>query len=286
MGEKVFVGVIGGSGVYDIEGLRRPRQVRVETPFGPPSDELLVGEHEGVGVAFLPRHGRGHRLLPSEVPYRANVFALRQLGAHRVLSLSAVGSLREDLAPGDFVLVDQFLDRTFRRANTFFGDGLVAHVPLGNPTCAATRAAVGEAAQTLGIHTHQGGTYVCIEGPQFSTRAESELYRSWGCHVVGMTNATEARLVREAGMSFCTIAMVTDYDCWHPEHDHVTVEGVLAILRSNAERVRELIRRAVPKVAALGPSPWRGILGGAVLTAEERIPAAARQRLAALFRSE
>ena len=283
MSDQALLGIIGGSGVYDIDGLRQARTVALRTPYGDPSDPLLLGEYEGVPLAFVPRHGKGHRYTPSEVPYRANVYALRQLGCQRVLSISAVGSLREQFAPGHFVLVDQFIDRTVARAGSFFGGGIVAHVPLAEPTDAAMRAAVAAAGAGLGLQLHQGGTYLCIEGPQFSTKAESELYRSWGCHVIGMTNATEARLVREAGMSFCTIAMVTDYDCWHPEHDAVTVEQVIAIAKANAERVRELVRRAVPRLAALGPSPWRDVLRGAVMTAPGAIPAAARERTAALF---
>jgi len=254
-----------------------------ETPFGAPSDALLLGESEGVPVAFLPRHGRGHHLLPSEVPYRANLYALRELGVQRLLSISAVGSLKEEFAPGEFVLVDQFLDRSNRRGVSFFGDGIVAHVPLADPLCAETRGAVRRAAEGLDLRIHSGGTYLCMEGPQFSTRAESELYRSWGCSVIGMTNATEARLAREAGMSFCTIAMVTDYDCWHPRHDEVSVEQIVATAHANAKRARELVRRSIPGIAALGPSPWRGVLEGAVLTASGSISPQARLRTKALF---
>ncbi|TAH34528.1 MAG: S-methyl-5'-thioadenosine phosphorylase [Planctomycetota bacterium] len=283
MTDHALLGVIGGSGVYDIAGLRHARSVTLSTPYGDPSAPFLLGEYEGVPLAFVPRHGNGHRLLPTEVPYRANVYALRQLGCQRVLSISAVGSLQDPCAPGHFVLVDQFIDRTVRRVSTFFGDGIVAHVPMAEPVDAGMRRAVLEAGHGLPITLHDGGTYLCIEGPQFSTRAESELYRSWGCRVIGMTNATEARLAREAGMSFCTVAMVTDYDCWHPEHDSVTVEQVVATAMANAERVRELVRRSVPRIAALGPSPWRNVLRGAVMTAPDGIPAAARQRTAALF---
>lgn len=280
---QATVGVIGGSGVYDIRGLQNTRHVSVETPFGLPSDEIYLGDYEGVSVAFVPRHGKGHRFTPSEVPYRANVYALRQLGVQRVLSVSAVGSLKEQFVPGHFVLVDQFIDRTVRRIPTFFGEGIVGHVPLADPVCGDMRSQVMNASDGLDVTVHLGGTYLCIEGPQFSTKAESELYRSWGCHVIGMTNATEARLVREAGMSFCTIAMVTDYDCWHPDHDQVTVEQVIAIAMQNAERVRDLVRESIPRIAALGPSPWRSVLDGAVMTAADRIPESARERTAALF---
>ncbi|KAA3612952.1 MAG: S-methyl-5'-thioadenosine phosphorylase [Planctomycetota bacterium] len=281
-----MIGVIGGSGVYDIQGLENAREVEIQTPYGQPSDKLLLGDYQGVPLAFVPRHGKGHRYTPTEVPYRANIHAFRQLGVQRILSISAVGSLQEAFAPGDFVLVDQFIDRTVRRQSTFFGNGMVAHVPLADPICQNMRQEVLQAAEGLEIKVHLGGTYLCIEGPQFSTVAESELYRSWNCQVIGMTNATEAKLVREAGMSFCTIAMVTDYDCWHPDHDDVTVEQIIAVARSNAERVRELVRLAIPRVAALGPSPWRKVLQGAVMTAAQRIPEDTRRATAVFFQED
>ena len=272
MANQALLAILGGSGVYGFDGLEEVEELRPDTPFGKPSDAILLGKLGGVPVAFLPRHGRGHIHTPSEVPYRANLFALRALGVQRVLSVSAVGSLTEAHAPGDFVLVDQFVDRSLRRGTTFFGDGIAAHVPFGHPVCPATLAAVEEAAQGLAVKVHSGGTYLCIEGPQFSTRAESELYRDLGATVVGMTQATEARLAREAGMAFACIAMVTDFDCWHPDHDEVDVEAVVAVARRNADAVRELVLRSIPALAALGPSPWRDVLRGAVMTADDQIP--------------
>ncbi len=286
MKPRAAIGVIGGSGVYDIRGLEDVEELELNTPYGMPSDRVVVGRLDGVEVAFLPRHGRGHRFTPSEVPYRANVYALRMLGVERLLSVSAVGSLWEEYAPGDFVLVDQFVDRTHRRVQTFFGDGIVAHVPMGEPVDPAMVEAVLAAAEEVEPRVHRGGAYVCIEGPQFSTKAESELFRSWGCKIIGMTNVTEAKLAREAGLGFACIAMVTDYDCWHDEHDDVDVEQVIRIAHQNAENVRDLVRLSIPRLAALGPSPWRRVLDGAVMTRPELIPADARERTEALFRRD
>jgi 5'-methylthioadenosine phosphorylase len=286
MNQRAMIGVIGGSGVYDIRGLEDVEELELNTPYGMPSDRVVVGRLDGVEVAFLPRHGRGHRFTPSEVPYRANVYALRMLGVERLLSVSAVGSLWEEYAPGDFVLVDQFVDRTHRRVQTFFGDGIVAHVPMGEPVDPAMVEAVLAAAEGVEPRVHRGGAYVCIEGPQFSTKAESELFRSWGCKIIGMTNVTEAKLAREAGLGFACIAMVTDYDCWHDEHDDVDVEQVIRIAHQNAENVRDLVRLSIPRLAALGPSPWRRVLDGAVMTRPELIPADARERTEALFRRD
>lgn len=283
MDREVTLGLLGGSGVYDLAGLQDAREVVMDTPFGAPSDALLVGELDGVRAAFLPRHGRGHRLTPSEVPYRANLWALRRLGAQRVLSASAVGSLREDCVPGDFVLVDQFVDRSVARARSFFGEGAVVHVPLAEPVCADTAAAVAAAAAGLEVRVHRGGTYVGIEGPQFSTLAESRMHRALGFDVVGMTNATEARLAREAGMSYCCIAMVTDFDCWHPQHGDVDVAKILEVAGRNARVVRDLLARALAPVAALGPSPWRGIARASLLTPPERIPPATRAKVGLLL---
>lgn len=283
MDRAVTIGVLGGSGVYRLAGLRDARELALDTPFGAPSDAVVVGELDGVRAAFLPRHGRGHRLTPSEIPYRANLWALRRLGVQRVLSASAVGSLREEFAPGDFVLVDQFVDRTVARARTFFGEGAVVHVPLAEPVCAASAEAVARAAEGLGVRVHRGGTYVGIEGPQFSTRAESRMHRALGFDVVGMTNATEARLAREAGMCYCSIAMVTDYDCWRPQHGDVDVVQVLEVARCNADAARELIARALAPVAALGPSPWRDAARAGLLTPLERIPDATRAKVGPLL---
>jgi 5'-methylthioadenosine phosphorylase len=277
--EAISVGVLGGSGVYDLDRLRNTRELEIETPFGAPSDRLVVGEYEGVRAAFLPRHGRGHRLTPSEIPYRANVWAMRSLGVHRLLSASAVGSLCEEYAPGDFVLADQFVDRTFRRETTFFGGGAVVHVPLAHPTCPEMARVVREAAPGLPMKIHTGGAYVCIEGPQFSTLAESQIHRGWGAKLVGMTNATEARLAREAGMSYCCIAMVTDFDCWHPQHGDVDVAKILEMAGRNARNARDLVLRSLRPLAALGPSPWRGIARAGLLTAPDKISPAAHERL-------
>lgn len=254
-----MIGIIGGSGLYEMEGLRDTRWERVSTPFGEPSDAVLVGALEGQAVAFLPRHGRGHLQSPSTINYRANIHALKQLGVTDVISLSAVGSLREDLPPGTFVIVDQFIDRTFAREKTFFGPGLVAHVSMADPVCRRLGDALEAAARDLGLVHARGGTYVVMEGPQFSTRAESELYRSWGASVIGMTNMPEAKLAREAELCYATVAMVTDYDCWHPDHAHVTVDQVIAVLTGNADRARALVRRTVP---ALGSRPTPCPCGG------------------------
>ena len=242
------VGIIGGSGLYEMDGVTRARELAVETPFGPPSDRLVLGTLEGRKVAFLPRHGRGHRISPSEINFRANVFALKTLGVERILSVSAVGSLKEKYAPLHMVIPDQFVDRTFKRASTFFGRGLVAHVAFAHPFCADLGRVLGAAARTAGATVHEGGTYICIEGPQFSTRAESELYRSWGMDIIGMTNLQEARLAREAEICYSTLAMVTDYDCWHPDHDAVTVDQIIQNLVANAARAKDVLRAAVKNV--------------------------------------
>jgi 5'-methylthioadenosine phosphorylase len=249
-GTPPVIGIIGGSGIYDIEGLEGAQWVPVASPFGRPSDELLVGHLEGCKVAFLPRHGRGHRLPPSAINGRANIDALKRVGATEVVSLSACGSLKEELPPGTFVLVDQFIDRTFAREKSFFGEGLVAHVGLGHPVCARLAGALETAARGRAIPTVAGGTYLVMEGPQFSTKAESQLYRSWGCDVIGMTNMPEAKLAREAELCYATVAMVTDYDCWHPDHDHVSVEAIIRVLTENAAQARGLVRDVVPALAA------------------------------------
>ncbi len=248
-GTAPVLGVIGGSGVYDIDGLENKRWVKVETPFGDPSDELLTGELNGQKLVFLPRHGRGHRIPPSELNFRANIFALKALGVTEILSVSAVGSLKEHLPPGTFVVIDQFIDRTFARAKTFFGTGLVAHVALGHPVCGRLGDLIEEALVELRIPHQRRGTYMVMEGPQFSTKAESELYRSWGCDVIGMTNMPEAKLAREAEMCYATVAMVTDFDCWHPDHDHVTVDAVIKVVVANADKARSLVKQLAPKLA-------------------------------------
>ncbi len=248
-GTPSVVGVIGGSGVYDIPGLTGTEWRQVDSPFGVPSDELLFGELDGQAMVFLPRHGRGHKVPPSQLNFRANIDAMKRAGVTEIVSLSAVGSLKEDLAPGDFVIVDQFIDRTFAREKSFFGTGLVAHVSMGHPVCARLGDALEAAAGEIGLEAVRGGTYLVMEGPQFSTVAESELYRSWGCDVIGMTNMPEAKLAREAEICYATVAMVTDYDCWHDDHDHVTVEQVVRVLGENADKARALVKRVAPKLA-------------------------------------
>lgn len=277
----VRLGVIGGSGLYEMEGLQDVREERVHTPFGAPSDTLVVGRLGDVELVFLPRHGRGHRYLPTEVPYRANLWALKSLGCQWVLSVSAVGSLQEEVVPGDLVVVDQFIDRTRGRPNTFFGDGVVAHVQFGDPVCPVLRGMLLDAARTSDKTVHDGGTYVCMEGPAFSTRAESNLYRSWGCRVVGMTNIPEAKLAREAELSYATLALSTDYDCWYEGHDEVSVEAVVAVIRSNVAAAQGVIRALAERVAAYdGPDPaaWSA-LQYAMMTSPDRIGPEARARL-------
>src|SRR5258708_15181796 len=248
------IGIIGGSGLYDIDGLEEKTWKRVETPWGAASDELLFGRLGDVRCVFLPRHGRGHPKSPTHLNYRANIDALKRSGVTDVLSLSAVGSFRHELPPGHFVIVDQFIDRSFAREKSFFGDGIVAHVSMAHPVCGRLGGAIETAARSLSLPVARGGTYLVMEGPQFSTKAESELYRSWGCHVIGMTNMPEAKLAREAELCYATVAMVTDYDCWHPGHDDVTVEMILTVLDANAERARALIKAAVPVLAShVGP---------------------------------
>jgi 5'-methylthioadenosine phosphorylase len=240
------IGIIGGSGLYEIDGIADVAWRRVESPFGETSDEFCFGTLDGQRVVFLPRHGRGHKLPPSEINFRANIDALKRSDVTDIVSLSAVGSLREDLAPGDFVLVDQFIDRTFARSKSFFGAGCVAHVSMAHPICGRIGDALAAAGGDAGIALKRGGTYIVMEGPQFSTLAESELYRSWGCDVIGMTNMPEAKLAREAEICYATVAMVTDYDCWHPGHDAVTVEMIVKVLVANAERAKALVKSVVP----------------------------------------
>lgn len=277
--ERAPVGIIGGSGLYAMDGLSELTERWVDTPFGAPSDAVLLGELDGAPVAFLPRHGRGHRHPPHAINYRANIWALRSLGVRWLVSVSAVGSMREDIRPGDLVLVDQFIDRTRMRPSTFFEDGVAAHVTFAEPCCGVLRAALRETCEEMGLGFHATGTYVCIDGPQFSTRAESKLYRSWGVHVVGMTNLPEARLAREAQMAYATVAMATDYDCWHQSEEDVTVEGIMAVLMAAAESAQRLIRGVVPKVPGLGPSEAFTSLRDAVMTADGAIPDATRARI-------
>ncbi len=279
------IGVIGGSGLYELDGLTETAWQSVDSPFGDPSDDIFTGTLGGQRLAFLPRHGRGHRIPPSQINFRANIDALKRLGCRQILSISAVGSLREQLTPGTFVLIDQFIDRTFARDKSFFGAGMVGHVSMAQPVCARLGDHLVAAAQTAGITMARGGTYLVMEGPQFSTLAESELYRSWGCDVIGMTNMPEAKLAREAEICYATIAMVTDYDCWHPHHDDVTVDAILAVLFANADKARDLIRSAA---ALLGgdANPCREgcntALEAALVTAPEARDAALAAKLDAV----
>jgi len=283
MTQSQVIGVIGGSGLYEIEGLTDVREVTLATPFGAPSDAFVTGVLDGVRMVFLPRHGRGHRISPSEINFRANIWGLKKLGVTRVLSLSAVGSMREDIAPGDFVVIDQFIDRTRHRPDTFFTDGIVAHVMFADPVCGELRRVALEAARSIGVKVHDGGTYVNMEGPQFSTRAESKLYRSWGVDVIGMTNLQEAKLAREAELCYATIAMATDYDCWHEEHEAVTVEAVVAVMGRNVGNAKALVKAAAPRTPAARSCGCANALRHAIMTAKERIPQAARDRLGLLI---
>lgn len=280
-----MLGIIGGSGVYNIEGLENTRWVKAESSFGEASDEVLIGELNGESIAFLPRHGRGHKLPPSEINFRANIDALKRLGVTDVVSVSAVGSLREELKPGTFVIVDQFIDRTFAREKSFFGTGLVAHVSMAHPVCKRLGDHLEAAARQLDIAVSRGGTYLVMEGPQFSSLAESELYRSWGCDVIGMTNMPEAKLAREAELCYATVAMVTDFDCWHPDHDHVTVEAIIKVLTENADRARSLVKAVAPQVqhdATACDCGCRSALQYALITAPEARDPAMIEKLSAV----
>ncbi len=277
------IGVIGGSGLYKMEGLQDIEEVRLETPFGDPSDKYVVGKLAGKPVAFLARHGEGHRLLPSELNFRANVFGFKLLGAEHILSASAVGSLKEDIHPLDVVIPDQFIDRTRGRISTFFGNGIAAHVEFSKPFCEHLSKLMYEAGQKTGARLHRGGTYVCMEGPQFSTLAESELYRSWGAHIIGMTNLQEAKLAREAEMSYATMALVTDYDCWHVSHESVTVEQVIGNLQKNAETARQIILDTVTNLDLSEPSPHANALASSIITQPDFIPEKTKRELAPLI---
>lgn len=283
MAERVKLGIIGGSGLYTMPGLNRTREVRVATPFGKPSDAYLLGSLAGTRVAFLARHGRGHRILPSELNFRANIYGFKRLGVERILSVSAVGSLREELKPMDFVIPDQFFDRTRGRISTFFGNGVVAHVSFSDPLCPELSRVLVEACQQAGVTVHAGGTYVCMEGPMFSTKAESHAYRSLGFDIIGMTNLQEAKLAREAEICYATVAMVTDYDCWHPEHDAVTGHQVMEYLARNIENVQKVIRAAVPCAPAARTCKCATALAHSIITESKKIPASTKKRLRLLL---
>src|SRR4051812_48103845 len=284
MNETASIGIIGGSGLYQMEGLTVLDERKVETPFGDPSDAYVIGEIDGVRVAFLSRHGRGHRLSPSELNYRANIFGFKLLGVHSILSASAVGSMKEEYAPTDIVFPHQFIDRTRHRPDTFFGNGLVAHVGFADPICTGLSSTMSAAARDAGARVHDGGIYICMEGPQFSTRAESHLYRSWGADVIGMTNLQEAKLAREAEICYATMALVTDYDCWHETHDDVTVETVLAYLAKNAETAQKILRNSiVPAADRKRDCACASALRYAIITQKAAIPENVKMHLAPII---
>jgi 5'-methylthioadenosine phosphorylase len=277
------IGVIGGSGLYGVEELQPIEEISVTTPFGDPSDAVLIGRWHDVTVAFLPRHGRGHRIMPSHINARANIFAMKTLGVEWLISVSAVGSMREGIAPGEVVIPDQFFDRTVARPSTFFQDGIVAHISFAEPVCAELSGIMHAAAVRAGARVHRGGTYLCIEGPQFSTKAESRIYRQWGVEVIGMTNIPEAKLAREAEMSYATLAFVTDYDCWHETEAAVSVETIVYILQQNAVMAQRIIGEALPHIPVERGSPYRDALRGAIITNPAVIPTHIKHNLAPLI---
>jgi 5'-methylthioadenosine phosphorylase len=284
---QVRVGIIGGSGLYQMPELTNVEEIKVDTPFGPPSDSFIVGTLEGERVAFLPRHGRGHRFTPSELPFRANIYAMKLLGVERILSASAVGSLQEQYAPLDMVIPDQFFDRTRARARelTFFGDGIVAHVSFAHPVCSALGDVLEESCQAADVKVHRGGTYICMEGPAFSSVAESNVYRSWGMDIIGMTNLQEAKLAREAEICYATLALVTDYDCWHPGHDAVSVETVIEYLNKNVRNAQTIMREAIKRLSTQDRSCKCGsALKNAIFTAPNLWPGATTQKLQAIIK--
>lgn len=280
--QQAEIGIIGGSGLYTMPGLADVRELALQTPFGDPSDSFVLGTLEGRRVAFLARHGRGHRILPSELNFRANIYAMKQLGVERIISVSAVGSLKEEHKPTDFIVPDQFIDRTYRRVSTFFGDGLVAHIAFADPICPEVANTVSESCKQIGVVGKMGGTYVCMEGPQFSTKAESNLYRTWGTDVIGMTNLQEAKLAREAEICYATMAMITDYDCWHPGHDAVTVEQVIQVLNTNSGNAARVIRHAVALMPRTRNCKCGSALEHAIMTDPAKIPPGTRQKLSLL----
>ncbi|MGB8476438.1 MAG: S-methyl-5'-thioadenosine phosphorylase [Candidatus Acidiferrum sp.] len=277
------IGIIGGSGLYSMNGLTKTREVRVKTPFGEPSDAIVLGLLEGKSVAFLARHGRGHRILPGEINFRANVYAMKLLGVERIISVSAVGSLLEELRPGEFLVPDQFVDRTKNRASTFFGDGLVAHVGFDKPTCGQMSGVLADASVHCGVMVHRRGTYVCIEGPQFSTLAEANMHRQLRFEVIGMTNVTEAKLAREAEICYSTIAMITDFDCWHPEHESVTAAQIIATLVQNAENAQRVLREAVRAMPNDRNCKCGAALQHALVTDMKLVPKATKKKLEAII---
>jgi 5'-methylthioadenosine phosphorylase len=282
-GNKATLGIIGGSGLYSMNGLTETREIRVKTPFGDPSDAFVLGTLEGKRVAFLARHGRGHRILPGEINYRANIYAMKLLGVERIISVSAVGSLQEDLRPGEFLVPDQFYDRTKHRVSTFFGEGLVAHVAFAHPTCGQLAAILADSCVHEAVKVHRRGTYICMEGPQFSTLAEAHVHRQLRFEVIGMTNVTEAKLAREAEICYATIAMITDYDCWHPEHESVTASQIIATLNQSAENAQRVLRAAVRMLPKARTCKCGSALQHALVTDLKLVPARTKERLAAII---
>jgi 5'-methylthioadenosine phosphorylase len=287
MADPVKIGIIGGSGLYKMDALKEVEEVQVDTPFGSPSDALIVGTLEGTRVAFLARHGRNHSLMPSELPFRANIYAMKRLGVEYLISASAVGSLKEEVKPLDMVVPDQFIDRTKGRISTFFGEGIVAHIAFGDPVCPNLAGVLADVIESLNlpdVTLHRGGTYICMEGPAFSTKAESNLYRSWGASIIGMTNLPEAKLAREAEIAYATLALSTDYDCWHPAHDSVTVEMVISNLQKNAVNAQRVIQETVRRLSQTPPpSDAHSALKFAIITPLDKAPAAAKEKLGLLL---
>jgi 5'-methylthioadenosine phosphorylase len=278
------IGIIGGTGLYKMEGLKKTEAITVHTPFGSPSDNYLVGELDGIKVAFLPRHGMGHRILPHELNFRANIYGFKKIGVERIISVSAVGSMREEIEPLHMVLPDQFFDRTRKRIDTFFGGGIVAHVSFSHPICLQLRSTLYEKIKELGLTVHNGGTYLCIEGPQFSTKAESYIYRSWKVDIIGMTNLQEAKLAREAEICYATIALVTDYDCWREDEDNLSIEMIINNLNKNTENVKNVIRKVVPEIVTLERNcPCCSALKNAIITQEDMIPDTVKEDLAIII---
>lgn len=273
------IGIIGGSGLYDIDGIKDVKNVEVDTPFGKPSDKFITGKLEGKEVAFLPRHGKGHTLLPSELNFRANIYGMKKLGVGHIIAVSAVGSLKEEIKPLDIVIVDQFIDRTKERDNTFFGDGVVAHTTFADPVCPTLASILHESTKKITSNVHKGGTYVCMEGPLFSTRAESMLYRQWGGSVIGMTNLQEAKLAREAEICYSTLAMATDYDCWHEEEEEVTVEMIVANLMKNVDNAKKIVKQAIQAISIERKCGCMSAMAGAIITNKSAIPAKTKERL-------
>ena len=280
---RASIGVIGGSGLYAMQGLSNPREVRIKTPFGDPSDAIVVGTLEGKEVAFLARHARGHRILPTEINYRANIYAMKLLGVERIISVSAVGSLREELRPGEFLVADQFVDRTKGRISTFFGNGLVAHVTFDKPTCSQVSRVLADASVHCAVPVHRKGTYICMEGPQFSTLAEAHMHRKLEFDVIGMTNVTEAKLAREAELCYGTIAMITDYDCWHPDHESVTGAQIMATLQQNADNAQKVLREAIKSMPAARECKCGSALAHALITDAKLVPKSTKKKLSAII---